>query len=200
MSAATQKTRSKRRALLLLMMLLFFSPLLLSFLIYYGTSWRPTRSTNHGRLIQPPRTLTVPPLPRLGAATLADAAVLMGKWSLVYVGAGRCDEDCRRTLYFIRQTDLGLGNLSARVQQVFLVSADCCDEAFLAHEHPNLITLNAQSDAAASLLAQFPLVERRGGIFIVDPRANLMMRYDSSADPKGLRDDLKKLLSLSHIG
>jgi hypothetical protein len=27
-----------------------------------------------------------------------------------------------------------------------------------------------------------------------------MMRYDAHEDPKGLRDDLKKLLALSHIG
>jgi glutathione peroxidase-family protein len=37
-------------------------------------------------------------------------------------------------------------------------------------------------------------------IFIVDPRGNLMMRYDSSQDPKGLRQDLQRLLDLSHIG
>ena len=37
-------------------------------------------------------------------------------------------------------------------------------------------------------------------VFIVDPLGNLMMRYDSRLDPKGLRTDLKKLLDLSHIG
>ena len=37
-------------------------------------------------------------------------------------------------------------------------------------------------------------------IFMVDPRGNLMMRYDARDDPKGLRNDLKKLLTLSHIG
>ena len=37
-------------------------------------------------------------------------------------------------------------------------------------------------------------------IFIVDPLGNLMMRYDVRQDPKGLREDLKNLLELSHIG
>ena len=41
---------------------------------------------------------------------------------------------------------------------------------------------------------------RSTSIFIVDPRGNLMMRYDANADPKGLREDLKQLLELSHIG
>ena len=45
------------------------------------------------------------------------------------------------------------------------------------------------------------LPEPRGGtIFIVDPLGNLMMRYDVRQDPKGLREDLKNLLELSHIG
>jgi hypothetical protein len=39
-----------------------------------------------------------------------------------------------------------------------------------------------------------------GTVFIVDPLGNLMMRYDVRQDPKGLREDLKNLLELSHIG
>jgi hypothetical protein len=35
---------------------------------------------------------------------------------------------------------------------------------------------------------------------VVDPLGNLMMRYDVRQDPKGLREDLAKLLELSHIG
>jgi glutathione peroxidase-family protein len=37
-------------------------------------------------------------------------------------------------------------------------------------------------------------------VFIVDPKGNLMMRYDAHAVPKGLHEDLQKLLNLSHIG
>ena len=34
----------------------------------------------------------------------------------------------------------------------------------------------------------------------MDPLGNLMMSYDSQAPQKGLLEDLKKLLKLSHIG
>ncbi len=204
MSPPAPSARSKR-ALPLLVLLLFFAPLLLSFLIYYGSDWRPGGRTNHGTLILPPRPLSTPSLPRIDADASggdANAAtdVLSGKWSLLYIGAGDCDADCRRTLYFMRQTHLGLGNLMPRVQRVLLVSGQCCDRAFLAREHPGLITLDAQGPAGTRLLAQFPADRRASTIFIVDPRANLMMRYDAGADPKGLRDDLYKLLALPHIG
>jgi cytochrome oxidase Cu insertion factor (SCO1/SenC/PrrC family) len=184
---------SKSRLVLLLLMLLFFGPLLAAFVLYYGTHWRPAGQTNHGALIQPPRALP----------TTAAAAVLRGKWSLVYVGAGNCDAECRSTLYFIRQSYLGMAQLMPRMQQVFLVTAACCDDAFIEREHPQLITVNLESPddtAAAALLAQFPSDQRASTVFIVDPKGNLMMRYDAHATPKGLHEDLQKLLNLSHIG
>jgi hypothetical protein len=202
-STPAQATRPKR-ATLLLLGLLFFTPLLLAFAIYYGSAWRPPGRTNHGVLIEPARTLPPITLPLIAASSggdsLAAADVLIGKWSLVYVGSGDCDADCRDTLYFMRQTHLGLANLIPRVQRVFLVTAGCCDRDYLAREQPNLITLNAHGAAGTSLLAQFPAQRRDSTIFVVDPRGNLMLRYDAREDPKGLRNDLKKLLALSHIG
>lgn len=178
------------RRMMLVLMLIFFAPLGLSFAMYYGWHWRPPGQTNHGTLIQPAREL-----PTTGAA-----AVLSGKWSLVYLGAGDCDADCHASLYFMRQTQLGLGHEIPRVQRVFLVTAACCDRAFLEREHAGLITLNADGPDSAALVAQFPADQRASTLFIVDPKGNLMMRYDIHADPKGLHEDLVKLLTLSHIG
>jgi hypothetical protein len=177
----------KSKRILVLLVLLFFAPLLASFAMYYGFHWRPAGQTNHGTLIEPPR-----PLPAAG--------VFSGKWSLVYLGKGNCDDSCHSTLYFMRQTYLGLGHLIPRLQQVFLVTADCCDRAFLEREHPGLITLDSQASEATALPAQFPADQRASTLFIVDPKGNLMMRYDAHADPRGLHDDLVKLLNLSHIG
>ena len=207
MSTPAVATRPKRGVLLLLL-LLFFAPLLLAFVLYYGSHWRPNGRTNHGVLIEPARTLPLIALPQValapgaapGGDALAAADVLTGKWSLVYANSGDCNADCRGTLYFMRQTHLGLANLIPRVQRVFLVTAGCCDRDYLAREQPGLITLNADGAAGAVLLEQFPSERRSSSIFVVDPRGNLMLRYDAHDDPKGLRNDLKKLLALSHIG
>jgi cytochrome oxidase Cu insertion factor (SCO1/SenC/PrrC family) len=182
----------RSRLVLLLLAALFLGPLSLSFALYYGWHWRPAGQTNHGTLIQPPQSLP----------TTGSAAVLRGKWSLVYVGAGDCNADCRATLYFMRQTYLGLAQLMPRAQQVFLVTSSCCDDAYLEREDPALITVNLDSPGdsqVAALLALFP-ADRATTVFIVDPKGNLMMRYDAHAVPKGLHEDLQKLLNLSHIG
>ena len=55
----------------------FFSPLLVAFLVYYGSNWRPLRHTNHGTLIQPPRTLPRVALPQNDAANTASSWVCL---------------------------------------------------------------------------------------------------------------------------
>ncbi|HEY7930263.1 MAG TPA: hypothetical protein VID71_09630 [Steroidobacteraceae bacterium] len=184
-SAPGNHARSGSRRPLLVLVLLFFGPLLLASALYYVSGWRPAGHTNHGRLIEPPRLLA--------------SAVFHGKWSLVYVGAGRCDASCQRTLYYMRQTHLGLGRLYTRTQRVFLETAPCCDAA-LAHTYPDLITVDASAQALRPVLQQIPPQRRASGIFIVDPHGYLMMQYDANDPPRGLLDDLKHLLGLSSIG
>jgi len=82
---------------------------------------------------------------------------------------------------------------------VLIAGEACCDEAYLQQEHRGLVLLRATTADAQAWLPAFPAPLERS-IFVVDPLGNLMMRYDVRADPKGLREDLKKLLDLSHIG
>jgi hypothetical protein len=174
----------RSRRTLWLLLLVFFGPLLLASALYYTAAWRPQGHTNHGRLIDPPRPLA--------------GAMFRGKWSLVYVGAGSCDARCQHTLYFMHQTQLGLGRLYTRAQRVFLQTSPCCNPA-VPREYPDLISVRAESAAMQPLLQQFPAA-RATAIFIVDPRGNLMMQYDSNDPPRGLLDDLTHLLGLSSIG
>jgi hypothetical protein len=186
---------------------LFLLPLALAFFTYYGTEWRPSAHVNHGRLVAPARPLPTVTLPRIDLESQpaaetsgVTAAPFRQRWSLVYLGAGECDADCRQALYVMRQTRLALNKDMTRVQRVFLVSQACCDRAFLAREHAGLLVLDAGAPAAEPLLAQFPRADREHTLFIVDPLGNLMMSYDARANPRGLLEDLKKLLALSHIG
>ena len=170
-----------------ILVVLFFAPLALAFLLYYGGGWRPSGSTNKGELISPPR-----PLPGVSA--------WHGKWTLVYVGDGRCDERCRAALVLTRQTRLALNADMTRVQRIFLATGHCCDRTYLAAEHPDLGVQQVDNDAGAALLLAFPDVAS-GSIYIVDPLGNLMMRHAPSAGlSKDLLEDLRKLLQLSHIG
>jgi len=185
--ASSRRLRARNLRTLGALAALFLLPLAVAFFAYYGTSWRPAGRVNHGVLITPPRALPAP-------------GEFRGHWSLVYVGDGACDTDCRQTLLVIRQTRLGLNNDMTRVARVFLATGDCCAREFLGREHPGLVVLDASGPAAAQQLREFPQDGRAHSLYVVDPLGNLMMSYDARRDPHGLLEDLKKLLRLSHIG
>jgi hypothetical protein len=190
---------------------LFLVPLVLAFYMYYGTEWRPIKRVNHGTLISParplpavslkPETLTDPD-PNAPAPSAAPPIpkLFKDKWSVIYIGEGNCDERCRQALYVMRQTRESLNNNMSRVERIFLVTGNCCAREFLLHEHPGLVVADAATPDGARLLQEFPADGRPYSLFIVDPLGNLMMSYDSRQNPKGLLEDLQKLLRLSQIG
>lgn len=188
----SKPARRRFRAPLIGLVIAFLAPLGCAFWLYYGSGWRPAGHTNHGELIEPVRAVPL--------ATVSGAEALKGKWSLVVVGVGACEATCQGALVMARQTWLSLGKLTERVQRVLLAGPGCCDADYLNREHQGLIRLDASAPGAAALLATFPGDHQSQMIFVVDPLGNLMMRYDSKANPKGLRQDLQRLLDLSHIG
>lgn len=182
---------------------IFLVPLALAFFLYYGSGgWRPAGTTNRGELIQPVR-----PLPEVELLTPSGEAFAAsnwrGKWTLLYVGDGRCDTRCREALTLMRQTRLALNQDMNRVQRVFLATANCCEQSYLDAEHAGLLIARLDVPQAAplsELLAQTGVGGGAGMIYVVDPLGNLMMRHAPGVPPKGLLEDLKKLLKLSHIG
>jgi hypothetical protein len=190
------EARRRGRQVLLIIAAMFLLPVVIAFALYYGKLWRPAGSASKGELIQPARPLEIAGL-RHADGSAAGADVFAGKWTLIYIGDGACDADCRTALVFGRQSRLALNNEMTRVQRVFLATGNCCARDYFAAEQPGLIALDAS--AAPSLLGQFP-AEHRHTLYIVDPLGNLMMRHDAAGTSKALLTDLKKLLKLSHIG
>ena len=198
MNTTPEHAAPRSRGQIWLLIGVFFAPLLVAFLLYYGVEgWRPTGRTNHGELIQPPRAVPRVAMQSASGEALADDFMLR-KWSLVFIGAGDCSMRCREALAHMRQVRLALNDDMPRVQRVFLVTDQCCDLDFLQREHPGLITAKAEG-AAVEMLQAFPQPQA-GDIYIVDPLGNAMMRYTADAPAKGLLEDMKKLLKLSHIG
>ena len=205
MNAPDPNAVRRGRRQLVLLAALFFVPLAIAFWMYYGpTGWRPSGDASKGDLIDPARPLAALALTTAGG-TQTQPDFLRGKWSLVYVGDGLCDDRCRKALYLTRQSRIALNKDMDRVQRVFLVTGRCCDRGFLAQEHPDLVVARVDDDASAALLEPFPTyggvpLADAGRIFIVDPLGNLLMSYAPTAPDKALLTDMKKLLRLSHIG
>jgi len=198
-STPAEQLRTRNLRTLAVLAGLFLLPLLASFWMYYGTQWRPASRVNHGELVIPAR-----PLPQVNPpvvlGTPARGALFKHTWTLVYVGPGTCADSCRQSLYVMRQVRLALNNEMNRVERVFLATSDCCDRSFLTQEHSGIVAVDASGAAPLPLVSEFPQDQREHSLFVVDPLGNLMMRFDTREDPKGLLQDLQKLLRLSSIG
>ena len=184
------------RRMLLLLAALFLAPLAISFFLYYGhAGLQPTKRVNRGELFKPARPL--PPLSLVladGSRTPAD--FLHHHWTILYAGAGDCDARCRTALHDSRQVRLALDRDMVRVQRVFVATGACCDLEFLKREHPDLWVVRANADAG--LLPQLDAAP--GSLYVIDPLSNLILHYAPDVPPKGLLEDLKRLLKLSQIG
>jgi hypothetical protein len=197
-------SRSQRpaRSQFLLAAAIFLGPLLAAVTIYYGfPSLLPSGRTNYGDLLNPPR-----PLPALSLADAdgkpVDGAALRGKWSLVYLGAGTCADDCRARLHFSRQLWLALNDKRTKIQRVYVAASATALAVVRTSqkaEHPDLVWL---TDASSALQPFFGAGDP-GAFYLLDPWGNWVMTYHVTPDVeaaqrdfKGMQKDLKKLLAL----
>lgn len=201
-AAANRDTTIRNLRTILALAALFVLPVAGSFWLYYGASWRPAGHLNRGELIRPARPLPDVRLPIMSSTAARSPVenVFSKRWALVYIGDGTCGRSCQYALFVMRQTWLALNTNAPRVERVFLATGNCCAASTLSREQAGLIVQNASVSSGGKLIAAFPREDRDEMIFLVDPLGNLMMRYDLRHDPKGLLQDLRLLLQLSHIG
>lgn len=192
------------RKQLTLVLVMFLGPLLAAILLYATADrWMSGDPTaQHGHLYQPVRTLEALPLTGLDgkALSLAD---LRGKWSVVVIGSGDCPATCREALYKVRQAHKAQGKNIGRVQRLFVALGGAPgDEVrnFLKRDHPHLKVATPSEGKKALSAFKSPQEQGPAGIYVVDPHANLVLRYGFAAGAEGILEDLDHLLKHSTIG
>jgi len=198
----TDPAAPRNRRTFLILAALFLLPFIAAWIYFrFLPQLHPRNFTNYGQLIAPAR-----PLPTLalvdtqGQDVAADA--LQHKWSLVYVGAAECKDDCRKRLVMFRQIRLALGKDLQRAQRIYIApdvaaAAKVHDE--LASDHADL-RFYADTAAPGARASDFFQSPDPTAIFAVDPLGNWFMIYSGEVDPKGPYGDLHKLMKLSTIG
>jgi len=178
------KTRS--RLTLLLLFALFFAPVVISLLLqtpmfrYDGPATR-----NFGVMISPVIPLEEGAVRQIGLQTNAAAP-----WTMLIVpGDGGVDPATLKLLETIRESQ---GRHVNRVRlEVIETTAINAGEAW------RVKTLTPE--ALVSLRAQLGLPET-GGVVILDPFRNAMLRHSGVFDGSELRKDLARILRVSQVG
>lgn len=187
---------------MLLFLLVLFSLPVLAVIAMYALDYRPGGSS-HGELLTPPKPLHLIPT-RSMQGTAVDETLWKKKWHLVVVAEGTCEADCLGRVHLVRQIHVTLNKEIERAERVLII-ANATDSPALAQlqqQYPDLIVLVANE---ANLLAsEFDLAGQparsSGRVYIVDPLGNLIMSYPAGFDPKGMQQDLTKLLKYSWVG
>lgn len=190
----SNETARKNRIKLILLMLLMLSPVIASYL-FHVLQIRPEGTVNYGELLE------VKAL-QGQAHDIENNAIfrpkqLRGKWSLITIDSGSCDEYCQKKLYLMRQIRLVQNTEKDRIERVWLIDDQSLPNQDIKEEYEGTILLSAKD---SDLLSEFPAQSsQRDHIYVVDPMGNLMMRYPRDPEPKKISDDLKLLLKLSHF-
>ncbi|HWZ72873.1 MAG TPA: cytochrome C oxidase subunit I [Casimicrobiaceae bacterium] len=185
------KTRGRRT--LLMLALVCAAPVVASYVAYYW--FRPPGQVNYGELVEArPVQEIVGTLPDGGKFRLSD---YRGRWLLLAVDAGPCEDECQRKLYATRQARTIQGREQDRVVRMWLQATDAPALApqFLA-QHPGLIVARVDPAQWAAL----PGVTGPRNIYLIDPLGNIVLRYPADPDIKRMAKDLERLLRASRIG
>ena len=215
MNKSRKKHTQKSLATLSLLIAIFLIPLILAWIlfsehIHFG------QGTNHGLLLRKPFSISTLNITDEKGDMLAnnpapikpnsEKATTNGKWLLLYLYPGYCDQACQKGLRNMRQIRLATGKDMNRVQRAILTYQETALEEvdlleILEKEFPGTKLLQIKRDQFEKVMdariAQKTLpayVLERGTIYMVDPMGNVMMVYKANSDPDGIFKDLKKVV------
>lgn len=189
----------RSRMHLILIALLFAAPVISAWVTWkYLSADGVHDTTNAGVLVRPARPLTTVPLVDPAGAPLDDH-LLSRRWSYVILAGEGCDAACVERLHVTRQVRISVSKDSSRVQRVLVVRRASAGLAQLRADQPDLVIAVAAGQAWTAFSEQFTSAGA-AGVYLVDPLGNLMMRYPATVPPKGMLQDLRKLLKVSQIG
>ena len=190
--SAPETPRTNRRTLILLLVIMC-APFIASYTLYF-LQVRPD-TVNYGELLEV-KPLSGSALNQMNS-TIFRMRDLRGKWILLTVDSGECDEACRKKLYYMRQVRTIQNAEKERVERVWLIDDDVKPAPEIVEEFKGTWLLGAKD---SELLKQLPAEgSRRDYIYVVDPIANLMMRFPKDPDPAKMAKDIKRLLKVSQL-
>jgi hypothetical protein len=191
----TQKRAGRRK--LLLLFLVCLAPVVASYLTYYVI--HPQMRSNYGELIEPQRPLPAIKLTQPNGDSF-NTADLLGKWTLVTVQSGACDQHCTDKLFMLRQVRIMTGRERERVARLWLIPDNVPLPTIVMREYEGTIMLRIDPNDLARWLPADGGDTPAAHLYLIDPHGHLMMRFPTNPDPLKVKADLVKLLMASSIG
>lgn len=188
-----EKIKKSNRRKFLLLLALMCAPVVISYTLYF-LEYRP-ESKHYGDLI---------PIVKVNGAgtnqsdnTILRMKDLHGKWILVTIDSGYCDEACQEKLYFMRQVRLVQGKQKHRIERLWLINDNAIPDAELVKQYEGTLFVNAKDSEMLGFIETRESQTKH--IYLIDPIGNLMMRFPENVDGTKMGHDIKRLLHVSQL-
>lgn len=181
--------------------LLFFLPLLLA--VTMRSQWwdfKPESLSNRGQLVQPP-VAVAPGLAQAHSSGNAEYSLDQGRWVILYPYPGQCESACQKAIAGLRQVHLATGRHQEQVV-IWLLSAQPAApevQELLLAIYPQF---EIRFDTDQQIFGMLGQIEHQadlqyGQAYLLDPAANIILRYPPGFDPGDINQDLDRLLAWS---
>ncbi len=175
--------------------LVFFAPVIVAVLMHSEWfDWRPADTRNHGELLQPPHEIGDFSLAKEDG-TLFERADILDQWQLAHVVNGDCNAACLESLYWLRQVRRAQDRHQLDVDILLVTPASLDAETQTSIEDLQADISILAGSAGQAFLDLIPADETMPVSYILDPQANIILRYPDGSDFNGMRRDLRRLLT-----
>jgi cytochrome oxidase Cu insertion factor (SCO1/SenC/PrrC family) len=194
--------RRAGKAELLLLLLVFAAPILGAWIIYTYTDIGKGDNNNYGELIDPP--LMVQDASLFSIKDNVIVGSLVGKWSLIYVLPGNCDQSCIKNSDMLQRLKSSLSKNSGRLQLVFFKNGGLDGLPLSVLSTPTnrkdlfVLPLEGMFESLGDDYKSQILQESE--FLLADPKGRLMMSYKKGSEGAGIINDIKRLLRFSWVG
>ena len=157
--------------------------------------------TNNGDLINP--VVDIQSLKLMDdAGNKIEREIFTKKWRMMLIVSNRCNEECKSSLYNMRQLNIALGKNYDRFRHMLIHTEKMNIElAELIHtEYKDALHAYSSEDILTNALKESNTNIFSNSIYIMDPIGNIMMLFKPGMDPKVILRDLNRLLKISQIG
>jgi hypothetical protein len=179
--------RKRSRLVLLLLAVLFAAPVVAA-IVLHAIGWEPTRTRNHGTLLQPPPDLRDLVL-RRADGTPYDWAPRDRRWRIAVVPPAGCERSCVDLVASLDKVWQLQGRHADRLDVLWFGGLPAGAVPFR-----RLVAMRPDAAFAARLPDAQPNAKGEPPLYLLDPSGFLAMRYAPGADVAGVREDVARLL------
>ena len=181
----SQRTRS--RLTLLLLLVLFGAPLAAAIALH-AMGWEPSKTRNHGTLLQPPPDLR-DFVPLRADGSRYEWQPQERRWRIAVLAPPSCTKACVDLIDSLDKVWQLQGRHADRLDVLWFGDVPAGAVPFR-----RFVPMRADSTLVSHLTDAQPDAQGRPPLFLIDPSGFLAMRYEPGADVAGVREDVARLL------